>query len=91
VSQPPIVVARNAGELVALTVGSERVTTDLFAAGRVLEPEEGLMVVFSTVAETINLYWQAAVALGSVAAILLWIGLWKREKEDEDLQAPTDR
>jgi hypothetical protein len=48
------------------------------------------MVVFSTVAETINLYWQAAVALGSVAAILLWIGLWKREKEDEDLQAPTD-
>ena len=82
--------ASAAGELVALTVATERVTTDLFEAARVLEPEEGLMVVFSTVAETINLYWQAAVALGSVAAILLWVGLWKRETKEQP-PPPTDQ
>ncbi len=43
------------------------------------------MVAFSTIAETINQYWQAAVALGSVASILLWIGLWKREEKDEEI------
>jgi len=32
-------------------------------------------VAFATAAETVALYWQAAVGLGSVAAILVWRGL----------------
>ncbi len=88
-TQPPIRVAQAAGELIALSGGNERVTTELFQNANDLEPEVGLMVVFSTVSETISIYWQAAVALGSVTAILLWVGLWKRESKDEKPRAPS--
>jgi len=74
-----------ASDLVPLSVGNASITTDLFQTARNLNPEDGLMVACSTIAETIDQYWQAAVALGSVAAILLWIGLWKREAKDEDI------
>jgi hypothetical protein len=41
---------------------------------RPLHPEEGLTVAFSTAVEAIRLHWRAALALGTLAAILLVIG-----------------
>lgn len=47
------------------------------------DPQEGLMVAFATVTENISLYWPAAVGLGLVASVLLWIGLRKRQPDEE--------
>ncbi len=41
------------------------------------------MVAFATVTENISLYWPAAVGLGLVASVLLWIGLRKRQPDEE--------
>jgi hypothetical protein len=51
-----------------------------FDTPRDLQPAEGLMVAFATIAETIDLYWRAAVGLGSVAACLLLPGLTNRQE-----------
>ena len=61
-------------------------TADVFDSGRDLDPQEGLMVAFSTVAENINVYWQFAVALGLLATGLLWIGVSKRLDEKDALE-----
>jgi hypothetical protein len=51
---------------------------------RTIEPEEGLMVAFDTTVEAIRMYWMSALALGTLAAILLLIGI-RRDHEDESL------
>jgi hypothetical protein len=53
---------------------------------RALRPEEGLTVAFSTAVEAIRLHWRAALALGSLAAILLVIG---GRREHESLATTT--
>lgn len=44
-----------------------------------LEPQEGLLIVFSTAVEAFRLYWQVALALGTVMATLLIIGFSRLE------------
>jgi hypothetical protein len=51
---------------------------------RALEPEEGLMVAFSTAVEAIRMHWMAALTLGTLAAVLLLVGS-RRDQEDESL------
>lgn len=51
-------------------------------APRTIEPEEGLMVAFSTTVEVIRMHWMSALALGTLAALLLLIGI-RRDQEDE--------
>ena len=67
---------------------------EVFETPRDLQPAEGLMVAFATVAETIELYWQAAVGLGSVAAALLWLGLANKhdwsDEPDTGARSPGD-
>ena len=76
---------------VVFSTGTPSQAVELFETPRDLQPAEGLMVAFATVSETIGLYWQAAVGLGSVAAVLVWRGLatgreW--EESDDTLQPP---
>ncbi|HEY6634918.1 MAG TPA: hypothetical protein VI141_04820 [Acidimicrobiia bacterium] len=85
VNQPPPVV---------FSTSSQSQAVELFETPHDLQPAEGLMVAFATVTETIGLYWQAAVGLGSVAAVLVWRGLatgreW--EESDDTLQPPGAR
>ena len=68
-------------------------TANLFDSGRDLDPQDGLMVAFNTVAENISMYWQFAVALGLIATGLLWMGVGKRLDEEEpelELELETD-
>ena len=76
-------VPTSADDVAAVTGSGNELGVGLFDLGRVLEPQSGLMVAFAIVSETINVYWPAAVALGALAAILLWIGLSKREANEE--------
>ncbi|MGD2100864.1 MAG: hypothetical protein PVG83_01390 [Acidimicrobiia bacterium] len=74
VERPRIVVF---GPAAAVNVG-------LFNDARDLTPQKGLGVAFATLSENIRLYWQVALALGTLAAVLLWIGLSKQSEEDEE-------
>lgn len=74
VERPRIVVF---GPAAAVNVG-------LFNDARDLTPQKGLGVAFATLSENIRLYWQVALALGTLAAVLLWIGLSKQSDEDEE-------
>jgi len=51
---------------------------------RTIEPEEGLMVAFNTTVEAIRMHWMSALALGTLASVLLLIGI-RRDHEDESL------
>jgi hypothetical protein len=51
---------------------------------RNIEPEEGLMVAFNTSVEAIRMHWMSALALGTLASVLLLIGI-RRDHEDESL------
>lgn len=62
--------------------GSTSRPGEIFASTGRLDPQEGLMVAFSTMAESIDLQWQAAVGLGSLAALLAWIGLSRRDEDE---------
>jgi hypothetical protein len=53
-----------------------------------IEPEEGLMVAFSTAVETIRIHWMSALALGTLTAILLLIGT-RGDREHESLATTT--
>jgi hypothetical protein len=88
----PVIVAENDSEgQTAIAVGAPLVLADdelqtdsaLWHASGDINPQEGLMVAFATVTENISLYWPAAVGLGLVASALLWIGLRKRQPDEE--------
>lgn len=51
---------------------------------RTIEPEEGLMVAFSTAVEAIRIHWMSALALGTLTAILLLVGT-RGDREHESL------
>lgn len=44
-----------------------------------LKPQEGMLIVFSTAVEAFQLYWQVALALGTLMAILLILGFSRLE------------
>jgi len=67
----------------ALAVDLSSTSGDGLEIGLNLDPQEGLMVVFTTATENIQLYWPVAVGLGLLASVLLWIGLRQRESDDE--------
>lgn len=48
-----------------------------------LRPQEGLMIAYATVAESVELYWQVAVALGALMTILLLAGFEEMESEND--------
>ena len=88
----PVIAAENDSEgQTAIAVGAplvlagDEIQTDsaLWHASGDINPQEGLMVAFATVTENISLYWPAAVGLGLVASALLWIGLRKRQADEE--------
>jgi len=68
-----------------LVLAGDAIQTDsaLWHASGDINPQEGLMGAFETVTENISLYWPAAVGLGLVASVLLWIGLRKRQPDEE--------
>jgi hypothetical protein len=76
---------------VVFTPSAQRIIAEVFDTPRDLRPEEGLMVAFATVAESVELYWQAAVGLGTVAAGLLWIGLSGKHDREPRVGRPRPR
>jgi len=78
---------------VVFSAPTQSQVAELFETPADLQPVEGLMVAFATMAESIGLYWQAAVGLGSVAAALVWRGLasgreWEAGGEPPSATAP---
>ncbi len=67
-------------------LGDDPIGHDLFSPGAFeeapnLKPQVGLMVVYATVAENVNLYWQVALALGALMTVLLIAGFEEKESE----------
>ncbi len=83
---PPLALA---GQAVVVRLDGSGSSIGLFEQTGRLTPQEGLMVVFSAIAESISVYWKAAIALGILMSLLLWLGV-SRSSVDPDSKDEQD-